>query len=197
MEKHAWLVRIVLVLAGLALVTAWLLYRGNQNNLVAESQVNTAYRALYFSEHLWSQLQQAEDDHAAYLQDASTQTFRRYRQDIQEAESALRELGLLMRTTPEGYGQIIQLRQHVWSYISELDASPDTRPLAQTQTDTRQTQMDAILRDLRAFQSVERRRLQQFQEQRNRSRHALWTTVQINAFANAGHAALHSVSDPG
>ncbi len=184
MEKHAWLVRIVLVLAGLALVTAWLIYRTNQNNLVAESQVNTAYRALYFSEHLWSQLQQAEDDHAAYLQDASTQTFRRYRQDIQAAESALRELGLLMRTTPEGYGQIIQLRQHVWSYMAELDASPgttDTRPLAQTQTDTRQTQMVAILRDLRAFQSVERLRLQQFQEQRNRSRHVLWTTVQINA----------------
>ncbi|WP_413438902.1 putative bifunctional diguanylate cyclase/phosphodiesterase [Sulfuriferula sp. GW1] len=184
MEKSVWLVRIVLVLAGLALVTAWLLYRGNQNNLVAESQVNTTYRALYYSEHLWSQLQQAEVDHAAYLNDASAQTLNRYQQDIREAESELRELGLLMHTTPEGYGQIIQLRQHVWSYISELHAFPgtaDARPLAQAQTDAGQTQRVNIARDLRSFQSVQRLRLQQFQEQRNRSRRVLLMTIQINA----------------
>ncbi|MHB1333720.1 MAG: putative bifunctional diguanylate cyclase/phosphodiesterase [Sulfuriferula sp.] len=177
METQSRLVRIVLVLTGLALVMAVLLYRAYQSNHLADMYVSTTYRALYQSEHLRMQLLQLEVDHAAYQHDANAQTLRRYQQDIQQTEDALGEYGLLMRTTPEHYGKIIRLQQQVWSYMAGLNASSG----AANVKPATQTGMIAIQQNLQDFQSDERLRLQQFQKERSRAHSTLLTLVQFNA----------------
>ncbi|MES2406333.1 MAG: EAL domain-containing protein [Pseudomonadota bacterium] len=177
MDTQSRLVRIVLFLAGLALVMAGLLYREHLNNQLADRRVNTAYRALYHSEQLWTQLQQLEVDHVAYRHHTNTQALKRYQQDIQHTEDALREFGLLMRTTPERYGKIIRLQQQIWSHIAQLDASPD----AATALPVTQAGLIAIQQDLQDFQSEEQLRLEQFQQERNQSQRTFSTIILVNA----------------
>jgi PAS domain S-box-containing protein/diguanylate cyclase (GGDEF)-like protein len=175
MDMQSRLVRIVLVLAGLALAMAALLYRVNQDNQLADMKVSTTYRALYHSEHLRAQLQKLEIDHAAYKRDASAQTLSLYKLDIQQAEEALRAFGLLMRTTPKSYGKIIRLQQQVWSHIAELDATPAANAKLPAHAS-----VVAIQQDLREFQNEGRRHLQQFLTERSRSQRTLLTIIQIN-----------------
>lgn len=177
-ERHLTLWLGLLTL--LVLVAALLVYRDNQDSQQAEARVNASYRVLYFSEQLWAQLKQIEDDQAAYLQGAGAQALKQYRQDVRQVESVLHALRLLTSDTPARYDRVIRLQQQARTRITELDAALTTGTAAPLpQTDAGRARMAALLDDLRAFQEQEQQRLQQSREQRNRSLHVFSTTVQI------------------